>query len=166
MIPTLKPLEIQFGKVSPPSQDILEAIRKLKIKHIFPPHAEQAPIFSADACRLLLQTQPLILHKREVVGNLRTYWMCKTKIPETQDIYALKISSKMDRSEIVNFSQNIFLLAAATNSVIKAAPSLYASAFHDDNFNFSTQYLNLFKASQKTVASTLGITIKTLKSRS
>jgi hypothetical protein len=164
MEPKLKSLEIEFGEIKAPSKDLLEAIRKLNIKHAFPPQTNTTPLLSIEACQLLLLTQPLILRGREVIGGLRTYWFCKPQISDSHKVNALVLKSRVDRTEIVEFAQSHYLLTAISNSVLKPGPSIYAAASNNDHLKFSDNYLPLFGSNQRTVATTLGIAIKTLTS--
>ena len=154
--------EIEFQRTKSPSQDLLQAIRNLNIRHAFPPQTGEVPILTLDACLLLLQIQPLILYKREVIGGLRTYWLCKANVPGSQKVNVLTIGKKVDREDILKFAQNLYLLTTVANAAIKPGPTIYAAAIKNDQLGFASNYMTLFDSTQRTVASTLGMTVKTL----
>lgn len=161
MLPQLIEQQIVFASIIPPKQDLLAAIHALGLTHAFPPRTGNEPILSFEACLMLLKATPLILNGKEVVAGVRTYWLCKSVIPESTIIDALAIKSRLQRDQILAFAQHHVLLACVANSIIRPGPSVYSAATKNSDLEFSN-LLTLLRSSQGAIASTLGLTVKTL----
>lgn len=161
MLPQLIEQRIAFGSITPPKPDLLAAIHALGLTHAFPPRTGNDPILSLDACLMLLKATPLILNGKEVVAGVRTYWLCKSVVPESTIIDALAIKSRLQRDQILAFGQHHILLTCVANSINKPGPSVYSVARNNPYLEFSN-LLTLLRSSQGAIASTLGLTVKTL----